>query len=196
MGSRKKRHERCPECRLHVELCLCDSLPQIATSTRIILVTHRRELSKPTNTGRLALLALNDCQLHVRGQRDHPADLSGVSDAGRRTWLLFPREDAVVLSTELVDADPRPITLIVPDGNWGQARRAVRREPDLAALSAVYLPPGRPSRYRLRRESVPGGLATAETIARALGVIEGPEVRRQMESVFEMMVERTLETHL
>ena len=194
MGKRKKRHERCAQCRLHVEQCLCDSVPRIAIDTRIVLVMHRRELSKPTNTGRLALLALEDCQLHIRGHQERPADLSVIPDAGRRTWLLFPREDAVELSHELVAADPRPITLIVPDGTWGQARAAVRREPDLDAATAVLLSPGQPSRYRLRQEPVPGGLATVEAIARALGVIEGPDVQRKLERLFDTMVERTLET--
>lgn len=195
MGSRKKRHERCSRCRLHIELCLCASLPRISIGTRVVLVTHHREVPKSTNTGRLALLALDDCRLHIRGLLDQPADLSGISEPGRRLWLLFPREDAVVLTPELVDGDPRPVTLIVPDGTWGQTRRAVRREPDLAAATAVVLPPGRPSRYRLRREPLPGGLATAEAIARALGVIEGAEVQSQLEDLFETMVERTLQTH-
>lgn len=191
MGQRLKK-ERCSHCRMLPEVCFCDEIPRIDIATRVVLVAHKREVRKPTNTGRLAMLALNDCELHVRGHRDQPVDLSGVLVPGRRTWLLFPSKDAVVLSRRLVESDVRPITLLVPDGTWGQARRAVRREPVLAGAPTVTLAANRPSRYRLRREVLPGGLATAEAISRALGIIEGEQVQLAMEKLFDTMVERVL----
>lgn len=192
MGQRLKKG-RCSHCRMLPAVCFCDEIPRIEIATRVVLVAHTREIRKPTNTGRLALLALNDCELHVRGRQDQPADLSGIPMAGRRTWLLFPSKDAVVLSRQLVESDARPITLLVPDGTWGQARRAVRREPVLVGARKITLPANdRPSRYRLRREVLPGGLATAEAISRALGIIEGEHVQLAMEKLFDTMVERVL----
>jgi hypothetical protein len=47
-------------------------------------------------------------------------------------------------------------------------------------------------RHRLRHETREGGLATIEAIARALGVLEGGQVRSILEKVFCAMVERTL----
>jgi len=44
----------------------------------------------------------------------------------------------------------------------------------------------------LRRAARPGQLCTLEAIARALGVLEGPEVQRQLEGLLRIMVERTL----
>jgi hypothetical protein len=40
----------------------------------------------------------------------------------------------------------------------------------------------------------PGGLATLEAIARALGVLESSAVQQQLEALFERMVAATLST--
>ncbi len=179
---------------MHVELCICDAIPSVDIETRVVVVMHRREAHKTTNTAYLAKLALSDCEIHLRGLQDQPTDLSSLSDPDRRTLLLFPRDDAELISPELVAADPRPITLAVPDGTWAQARRAVAREPELVAATAVRVPAVPPSRYRLRNRTQPDDLATFEAIARVLGVIEGPAVQRQLEGLFDIMVERTLGT--
>jgi DTW domain-containing protein YfiP len=62
----------------------------------------------------------------------------------------------------------------------------------LADAVCVTLPRGAPSRYRLRAEAHEEGLATAEAIARAYGILEGPDVQRAIEAAFSAMVERTL----
>ncbi len=159
-----------------------------------MLVLHHREAAKPSNTGRLALLRLANAARYVRGRQGAPVDLGELADPDRRPLLLFPDDDAPVLDLELVAADDRPVTLVVPDGTWPQARRTAKREPLIAPLPRVRPPPGPATRYRIRREHVPGGLATAEAIARAFGVLEGPDVRREIERVFDLMVARTLVT--
>ena len=86
----------------------------------------------------------------------------------------------------------KPVALVVPDGTWQQAARMTRKVPWLAALPTVTLPPGPASRYRLRTEPKPQGLATLEAIAWALGLLEGPEVQQELERVLRLMVDRTL----
>lgn len=189
MGSRSHQHPRCDTCHLHVELCLCHTLPTLDLSTQVVLVLHYREARRPTNTGALALAALKRSELVMHGLPHQPLDLSAHHDERRRVCLLYPAQDAPVLAP---DAAGRPTTLIVPDGNWGQGRRIARRVAALPFVEPVGLPPGPPTRYRLRDEPKAEGLATMEAIARALGVLEGPVVQRQLEAVFDRYVERAL----
>jgi DTW domain-containing protein YfiP len=70
--------------------------------------------------------------------------------------------------------------VIVPDGHWGQARKIVTREPSLAGLPRIKLPPEAPSRYRLRRNPVPGRVCTYEAVCLTLGLLEGPQVQEAM----------------
>ncbi len=160
--------------------------------THIALVMHRREVNKPSNTGGLAMQLFPNSRRYVRGLTQGSADLGDLEAPDRRTWLLFPSEQAEVLTRELVTEDDRPITLVVPDGTWAQTRRAVRREPVMCRARHVLAPPGPRTRYRLRQEHVHGGLATAEAMARALGVIEGEAAQRALEQLFEAHVERVL----
>jgi DTW domain-containing protein YfiP len=180
---------------MHVAHCLCAHVPRLDLATRVVLVMHRREVSKPTATGPLALLALANSELRVHGHRESPVDLRDLAGGGtRRVLALYPAEGARPLARGFAAADPRPITLVVPDGSWRQASKAVRRLPGLESAEAVTLPPGPPTRYRLRREPKDGGLATFEAIARVLGFLESEEVQLTLEALFERMVETTLAT--
>jgi DTW domain-containing protein YfiP len=176
---------------LHASLCICSLIEPIETRTRLVLVIHRAELRKSTNTGHLAVACLANSEVVVRGREGAPTPPLELG-AGAQPLFLFPHEnEAEVLRPGLVSSD-RPVTLIVPDGNWRQAARVRARVPGLRDVPCVALPPGEPSRYRLRSEAHPDRLATIEAIARAMEVLEGPHVRRALDHVFWVMVDRTL----
>lgn len=190
MGRRKKNHARCEACGLHEELCLCSDFDALPIRTRVVLVMHRREVHKPTNTGRLARVAFEDVRTEIRG--GDPPDLGAHESTDRRTMVLFPSDDARVITSEVMAEDPRPVTLFVPDGTWGQARRAVRREAVLRDAEHVIPPAGPQTSYQLRHEHVDGGLATAEALARLLRVLESDAAGAHLDAVFRTFVARSL----
>ena len=153
---------------------------------------HHREAGKTTATGPLALEALPHSEVRIHGHQDRPLDFSDLDVPERRTLLLYPGEDVPVLSRDFLSQDLRPVTLVVPDGNWRQASRMGRRLPGLGHAEMVRLPEGPLTRWGVRREAHPHGLATFEAIARALGIIESPVVQAGMEEIFRLMVETTL----
>lgn len=188
MSRRNNAAFRCSGCRLHGSLCICALIPKIATRTRLVLMIHRIEVRKPTNTGLLGAACLTNSEIFVRGhEARHAAPFVAPPDT--QPILLFPHENAVPLDAFHAD---RPVTLIVPDGTWRQASKVRQRVPGLADVPCVMLPPDAPSRYRLRAEAHGHGLATIEAIARAMGILEGEPVRRAIEQVFHTMVDRTL----
>jgi DTW domain-containing protein YfiP len=154
---------------------------------------HQRELARPTATGPLALVVLANSELRIQGNLAEPLDLSDLDVEDRRTLLLYPAEGVAELNREFLAADPRPVNLVVPDGNWRQAARMGRRLPGLEHAVMVRLAPGAPTAWGIRRESHPEGLATFEAIARAIGVIESAAVQASMEELFRLLVARTLE---
>lgn len=194
MGIRSKRAIRCQRCRMHQEHCLCPIIPRLELETRLVLVMHQRETVKTTATGPLALAALPNSELRIHGRVDAPLDFSDLADPGRRTLLLYPAEGAALLDREFLEKDQRPVTLVVPDGNWRQAARMGRRLPGLGHAELVRLPAGEPTEWGIRNEPHPEGLATFEAIARAMGIIESARVREEMEALFRRMVRRTLQT--
>lgn len=192
MTRRHNAHLRCPRCRMHGSLCVCALIPTIETRTRLVLVIHRYEARKPSNTGRLAAACLTNSEVITRGHASEPTAAFAPA-AGSQPLLLFPHDDAVPLSTlSPLVRSPAPVTLIVPDGTWRQASKVRQRVPGLRDVPCVSLPPDAPSIYRLRSEAHDHGLATIEAIARALGILDGAHVRQALEQVFRAMVERTL----
>lgn len=141
----------------------------------------------------MALGALKNSALYVHGRPEQPLDLSHLHEGTRQVLVLFPSEDARPLD-DWVKEDPRPVTLVVPDGNWRQASRVPRRVPGLVEAKRVTLPAGPETRWGVRRETKDGGLATFEAIARALGILESPQVEEALLAFFDRMVAQTFET--
>ncbi len=190
MGQTSHNIARCNRCRMHESLCVCAQIPQFNLLTKVVLVIHRREYAKISGTGPLAMECLSNSETLIHGMREDPIDLTRFKEAGRRLFFLYPRGGSTVLSTDLVQADSRPITLVVPDGNWRQAARMGLRLPGVEHATHVTLPPGQTTRWGLRKESRRDGLATFEAIARALGIIETPQIQADLEEFFQLMVGR------
>jgi DTW domain-containing protein len=171
---------RCRGCGLPPLGCLCSELPRLAVRTRVVVLMHHIEQRRSTNTGRLVARLLEGAEIRVRGEIE--ASSRPPLPGGRRL-VLYPGPGARELSPD--DARGEPVLLLVPDGNWNQARRAFRRDPDAQGAEPVILPPGAPSRYSLRRPPGGAGVSTLEAVARALGILEGPEIERRMMEAFD-----------
>jgi len=176
---------------MHLKLCICGLIEPLTLATRVMVLTHARDECKPTNTSRLINLTLRESEVRTRGVPGSPLEAEGLLDPARTNLLLFPGPDSIALRREDY-ADQAPVTLIVPDGTWRQARKVRARVAGLSEIPCVRLAPGPPSRYRLRSQIEESRISTFEAVARALGELEGPEVQTQLEAIFEVMVERTL----
>lgn len=190
--SRTHLSNRCDRCCMRRTLCLCGELPSLAVRTRLVVVMHYMEARTTTNTGRLAALAIPGSDVRVRGRPDQPLDPDGLIEPGSTPLILYPGPESEELTPELAAAIPGRINLVVPDGTWKQASKVAYREPALAGVRQVRLPPGPPSAYRLRKHPNPMALATLEAIARAIGILDGPAAQAALERLFDLMVARTL----
>jgi DTW domain-containing protein YfiP len=183
---RSRRAERCRGCGLTPCLCLCGEITPLSTRTRLLLLVHRVEAFKPTNTARLAVRSLSNTTLVRCGEEgsEEPPPSS------QRRLVLFPAPGARPLR-EGEGRDGEPLELIVPDGTWTQARRIARRHPWAQGAELVCLPEGESTRYDLRRNVRPGGLCTFEAVARALAVVESPELEPGLLALLDRFVERS-----
>ena len=179
---------------MRFELCVCAAIPHLSLPTRVVFLIAHRELRAPTNTGRLASQALHNSIILPHGLPDVRHSVAEHLMPEHETYVLYPDPEARVLLPDFVAQREQPINLIVPDGNWRQTVKMIRRDPFLRALPTVTLAPGPQSSYRVRHETKAGGLATIEAVARALGVLEGPAVQQALEGVFNLMVDRVMQS--
>lgn len=59
----------------------------------------------------------------MRGLPNSTLNTEGFFEEARKTLLLFPSDDAAVLSSEYLSSIDKPINLLVPDGSWRQAAK-------------------------------------------------------------------------
>lgn len=170
---------RCRDCFLQLRHCICARISPREIATKIVVVRHWKERWRVSNTGRIAALAIPAIQLVDYGAHNEPWTPDCLR--GPNPALLFPDGDRPTL---IGVPDP----LIVVDATWGQARKMIRRVPGLAGLPTLALPPPARRPERLRRPPTPDGMATIESIARALDHLEGDHVGTFLDTLFEDFV--------
>lgn len=188
----RKTQDPCEVCFLHKTLCICEFIPILNLKTKISLVVHAKELKRTTNTGTLAIKALTNSDVFVRGAIDKPLDLTKYLVSDYRHVLFYPSADAVELTQAFVNESTLPINLIVPDGNWRQASKVHYRHHELKQLPRVMIKAANNEVQHLRAESTDFGMATLQAIAHALGVIEGEHVKNELLQLYKIKLERTL----
>lgn len=191
--------DRCPRCQIYQPLCTCALAPRLKIDTRVVIFMHFRELSLTTNTARMVTASLVDSEIRVRGLaalKDDPVHaLDLASDPTLAPYVLYPSEDSEEISpghAKRAKAQGKRLVLIVPDGNWRQGSKALKRTPGIEALPRVRIPPGPPSEYRVRISPKPEYVCTIEAIARALRVVEGEDVHDRLMEYFRIAIDRLL----
>jgi DTW domain-containing protein len=181
----------CPRCRRPASVCYCTHVRRLETATRVVLLQHPRERDVPVGTAHMASLCLPNSELHVGVHfRSCAAVTRALTDPVRPAALLYPGEGAI----DVLSAPPSsPITLVVVDGTWAQARKLVRDNPELAALPRYAFTPPAPSEYRIRKEPRETYVSTIEALMHVLGVLEGDPGRfTALLAPFRAMIEAQL----
>jgi DTW domain-containing protein YfiP len=181
----------CARCRRPQVVCYCAALPRIDTATRVVILQHPRERDMPIGTARMASLCLPNARLHVGMRWDqHSALARELADPARPPILLYPGADARDI---LREPPAGPVTLVVVDGTWSQAKTLVRDNPLLQTLPRYAFATPEPSHYRIRKEPRDEYCSTIEALMHALGALEGePDRFRALLDPFHAMVDAQL----
>ena len=165
VAARSRRIPRCDRCGLPGSLCLCADLPRVPTTTELVVLMHKTEIGKSSNTGRLALAVLERARRSIRGREGVAPE---IPPAGRRL-VLFPMPGA----RELTPSDAQaPLVLVVPDGSWSQARRMIDREPANEVLSDDQIV------AELRKRDIVLARRTVAKYRESLGIASSVDRRR------------------
>ena len=166
---------------MHESVCICATVQPLKPEVELVVIRHWKERLKPSNTARLAALAIRSLQIIDYGAPGERFDPSLLNLEGAA--LLFP------------DAGPpisiRPKRVIIVDGSWSQARKLVNKIPRLRGLPQFVIAPPDTPRVRLRTPPAPGCVSTIEAIAAVLDKLEGPDAGAPLRDLFDAAVEAT-----
>jgi DTW domain-containing protein YfiP len=153
-----------------------------------VILQHPRERDVPIGTARMASLCLPRAELHVGTSVAECGSLARtLEDPERPAILLYPGRGAI----DVAKHPPKtPVTLVVVDGTWSQAKKVVKHDATLARLPRYAFDPPEPSDYRIRREPAAHCVSTIEALMHVLGALEGNAERfRALLTPFRAMVD-------
>ena len=155
---------------------------------KIFLLTHERELDRPSNTGAVALSATSAAQGLVERivwSRVHPNQVLEKVLEREDAGVVYPATE-VELAAEWQSTSVEACeNFILLDATWQEARKMFNRSPYLADAKRVHLDPSQASRFRLRRNQKADGLCTAECVVQILREKGREELAAKVEAAFD-----------
>jgi DTW domain-containing protein len=207
--ARGKSVVRCDMCQLAEFACLCDWMPKIKSRCEFILIMHRFEVFKPTNTGRLVADVLPNNTHVFSWSRTEPAPelLALLNDKHRQCFIVFPVNDENEsehqekkrrrVFSEIPVGELTP-TFILLDGTWKQSGRMFHLSRWLEGVACIsfsdailgdYM-----KGYTMRKSHQDHFLSTAESAALCLRMANEVSNSETLLNYFQLFNEHYMAT--
>ena len=177
--ARGQRVKRCEQCRLSVDYCICQHVPETTSNAGFVLLMYDTEVLKPSNTGRLIADLIEDTYAFLWSRTEPNQELLELLKQDQwQPFVVFPEQyadaDRKVYKGKIKCQPGKRPLFIMLDGSWREAKKMFRKSPYLAGLPMVSFDPaslnGETSRYQIRNSALDNQLATAEVAARILSL--------------------------
>jgi DTW domain-containing protein YfiP len=177
-SARGKSVIRCDHCQLANYACICKWQPQLDSRVEFVLLLHRIEIFKPTNTGRLIADTFPSQTHAFCWSRTEPEQvlLDLLSDPKRQCYIVFPADTpeakakSRLVVTKIPD-DEKVKTFILLDATWKQSSRMFHLSHWLENIPCVSLPKGEVRGYAVRKSHQDDYFSTAEAAALCLQMV-------------------------
>ena len=199
--------KRCSHCQLARSYCICrwlqpfDGDPELD----VVLLMHRDEILKPTNTGRLIANAFpQHCKAFEWSRLAPPSDLLKIlTDPSRQCAVVYPAsEQRKVLAVDSM-SDMTPtisqsqrlpeiakqktlLTVILLDGTWRQAARMMNHSQWLQSVPVLPLSDVEQAEYKMRKATEDKRLATAEAGVALLQQLGRDKAAHHLKQLFQV----------
>lgn len=171
---------RCARCGLTPRWCICAAHAAIHSPLELMLLTHKRELYRPSSTGNLITRVFPAAQRHV-WHPERPLEAAQVVDPERETWVLHPNGLPAPRAATAAD-----VQVLLLDGSWSESAGIARTVSSWGRL--VQLPLGGPRRFWLRSKQDGGRYSTAEALLFLLDAFGLEAQREALRVQFELHV--------
>lgn len=149
-----------------------------------VLIYHRDELFKPTNTGKLIADIFPNNTYAFLWQRVEPAIelIKLLTDPTRHCLVVFPADNDSGRSivTQPAKVTDKRLTLILLDATWRQSRRMFNASRWLSDIPALKLNPKDKAKYSTRSAHQDDYLSTVESAVLALADCDHPDLAKPL----------------
>lgn len=147
---------RCPRCQLPPRWCVCAAHVPILSPLEIDVLTHHREMSRPSSTGHLIQRVIPASRQHL-WRRERSMSAGEIRVAGRELWVLHPFGAPAPATFAATN-----VQVVLLDGSWREAAAMAREVQGWGRL--VSLPMAGESRFWLRAQTESGRFSTVEAL--------------------------------
>lgn len=200
---------RCEECYLFKPLCLCGEVEKISDLPfKLHLFIHLNEWKKSSNSAQLAEKCISNCEKTIYGLSHEKYCWENLGSDVKKGFILFPQmgvpfENGVDLRNYIFEGslskgegEGEAPLIIVPDGNWRQAKEMAKEIFINKGYKFINIPNSLISKssYKLRTHSNKNFLSTFEAIMMLVKLLDpkGDEKVISLEKTFHQFVERSL----
>lgn len=199
-NARGKSVQRCEDCLLATYNCICAFRPVRSSRAEFVLVMHKNETFKPTNTGRLIADVFPAGTHAFRWTRVDPDEelVALLNDPRRQCLLVFPvdtSDEKAKPRALCIDVSPDKIpTFILLDGTWKQSGRMFHLSRWLDQVPCIVLPAAGERGYAVRKSHQDNYVSTAEAAALCLQLADEPENSETLLDYFQLFNEHYVAT--
>ncbi|MBC60957.1 MAG: hypothetical protein CMP11_00735 [Zetaproteobacteria bacterium] len=189
----RDKHQTCSCCYFENKDCLCSLVEPVTTSFKTVIIMNKSEFFRLSNSGKLLLLILKNCELRVRGLKDSPLSYKNIlSSMKKPVYVLFPDKKATDLKDINLSSQKQNFSLLIPDGNWAQAAKIANKLRNEKGVYFIKISFEKASNYILRKNPNKEKLSTFESTLKALGYIDKSFKNPDFNKLFETFVDRGL----
>ncbi len=132
---------------------------------KIYLLTHEREVKRPSNTGNIILHTLKEISEKLIWQRKNP-DIELLEKIRKNeAVLLFNKSEG-----DSIKDISKIENFVILDGTWQEAGKIYNKSPYLKKMKTFSIQTDKKSIYKLRRNQKEFGLCTAECVMEILRI--------------------------
>jgi DTW domain-containing protein len=165
----------CWDCFRPQSECLCASICETNTSTRIVLLAHPKEDRRKMSTGRITSRSLKNSLYIVDSSFEKNTIFqNAVSDPNFDTYLLYPGAGSQEVDKICCSSYSRPKQIVLIEATWSGAKRIYRESSTLRSLPKIAFSNPPKSRFRIRTQPAPSCLSTIEATHHVLAVLGEP----------------------
>jgi len=182
----------CYICQRPQKTCLCSFIKRINNVNEVFIFQHPSEKKHPLGTAKILSLSLQKSHLFIGETFEVSELLQVLPHPGNNTYLLFPGDHSTELSS-IPQENNEVFNLIVLDGTWRKCKLLLHKNPFLKRFPSIHISPERPSKYTIRRSTLPEGLSTVEAVTEVLSSWErNPAKFTPLLQVFETMIKNQI----
>jgi Uncharacterized conserved protein len=183
--------------------CFCDERRPTTSPVDFILLYHRDEIFKPTNSGRLIADLFPEQTKAYLWSRTEPdkALLKRLSDLNGKVTILYPETARRISENSIIESEKSAFlersqqhTFIILDGTWKQASKMLHQSRWLDSIPTLGMSEAQQRTFLVRHSGHEMQFATAEVVSMLLAQLALPVESDQLLSYYQMFNRRCLKS--